>query len=122
MFLPLFAASVAFMAFVLWPRHRFVQEPLLRFFADLDSRWIIASFAAALFVCCMVCHGELARLKPHPRYLTGFYVTVSLGGAIGGIVGSSIALAASWFRPGDMSLSFSQEERSLMELQLVRMV
>jgi predicted O-methyltransferase YrrM len=33
----------------------------------------------------MVCHGELARLKPHPRYLTGFYVTVSLGGAVGGV-------------------------------------
>src|SRR5262249_14812276 len=35
--------------------------------------------------CCMVCHGELVRLKPHPRYLTGFYVTVSLGGAVGGL-------------------------------------
>ena len=33
----------------------------------------------------MVCHGELARLKPHPRYLTGFYVMVSLGGAVGGL-------------------------------------
>ena len=33
----------------------------------------------------MVCHGELVRLKPHPRYLTGFYVTVSLGGAMGGL-------------------------------------
>ena len=33
----------------------------------------------------MVCHGELARLKPHPRYLTSFYVIVSLGGACGGI-------------------------------------
>ena len=51
----------------------------------MHSRWIIAAFAAALFVCCMVCHGELARLKPHPRYLTGFYVTVSLGGALGGL-------------------------------------
>ena len=42
-------------------------------------------FALALFVCCMVCHGELARLKPHPRHLTGFYVLVSLGGATGGL-------------------------------------
>jgi hypothetical protein len=33
----------------------------------------------------MVCHGELVRLKPHPRFLTGFYVTVSLGGAVGGL-------------------------------------
>ncbi len=42
-------------------------------------------FAAGLFVCCMVCHGELARLKPDPRYLTLFYLMVSIGGAIGGV-------------------------------------
>ena len=41
--------------------------------------------AVSLFVVCMVCHGELARLKPHPRHLTGFYVIVSLGGAMGGL-------------------------------------
>ena len=41
--------------------------------------------AAALFVCCMVCHGEMVRLKPHPRYLTGFYLMVSVGGAAGGL-------------------------------------
>src|SRR4051812_7758484 len=35
-FLPLFTGSVAFMAFQLWPRHRFVEEPLLRLFVDLD--------------------------------------------------------------------------------------
>ena len=46
---------------------------------------VIGLFAAGLFVCCMVCHGELVRLKPHPRHLTGFYVIVSLGGAIGGL-------------------------------------
>ena len=33
----------------------------------------------------MVCHGELVRTKPHPRYLTGFYVAVSLGGVLGGV-------------------------------------
>src|SRR5438876_1401131 len=42
-------------------------------------------FATGLFTCCMVCHGELARLKPDPRYLTLFYLMVSIGGAIGGI-------------------------------------
>jgi len=41
-------------------------------------------YAAMVFVGCMVCHGELSRLKPHPRYLTGFYLTVALGGALGG--------------------------------------
>lgn len=41
--------------------------------------------AAALFVFCMVCHGELVRTRPHPRYLTTFYLMVSLGGAAGGL-------------------------------------
>jgi hypothetical protein len=84
-FLPLFAASLAFMAFRLWPEHTSANLPIIHIFAHLDSRWIIGCFAIALFVSCMVCHGELARLKPDPRHLTGFYVTVSLGGAIGGV-------------------------------------
>ena len=43
----------------------------------------IGVFCAGLFVACMFCHGELARLKPAPRYLTRFYLMISLGGAIG---------------------------------------
>src|SRR5450432_285418 len=73
-FIPLLIAALGFMAYRLWPEH--VSMPL---------RWVIGLLAFALFICCMVCHGELARLKPHPRYLTGFYVTVSLGGAVGGM-------------------------------------
>jgi hypothetical protein len=45
----------------------------------------ICVFTGALFICCMFCHGELAARKPHPRYLTGFYVMISLGGAAGGL-------------------------------------
>ncbi|HYM06732.1 MAG TPA: fused MFS/spermidine synthase [Terriglobales bacterium] len=45
----------------------------------------IPVFTACLFVCCMVCHGELATRKPHARYLTGFYLMVALGGAAGGL-------------------------------------
>jgi len=45
----------------------------------------ICVFIAALFICCMFCHGELAARKPHSRYLTGFYVMISLGGAAGGV-------------------------------------
>jgi len=45
----------------------------------------IGILAVALFVACMVCHGELARLKPHPRYLTAFYLAVAAGGALGGV-------------------------------------
>jgi hypothetical protein len=48
-------------------------------------------FLAVMFACCMVCHGEIALTKPAPSYLTGFYLSVSLGGAIGGVFVSVIA-------------------------------
>src|SRR6266478_2744821 len=46
----------------------------------------IVVHAFTLFVVCMVCHGELARSKPGARYLTSFYLMVSLGGAVGGVL------------------------------------
>jgi hypothetical protein len=50
---------------------------------------------SAFFVACMVCHGELARLQPHPSYLTGYYLMLSIGGAFGGFfVG---VIAPYWF-------------------------
>lgn len=51
----------------------------------------IAMSAAVLFVCRMVCHGELAALKPVPRFLTGYFVSLSLGGALGGLFVGLIA-------------------------------
>ena len=45
----------------------------------------------ALFLACMVCHGELARLKPEPARLTEFYLFMSAGGALGGLL---VSLAA----------------------------
>jgi hypothetical protein len=53
--------------------------------------WAIPTFVAALFVCCMVCHGELARLKPDPRHLTSFYMMISLGGTLGGVFVAIVA-------------------------------
>jgi hypothetical protein len=46
---------------------------------------------ATLFFLCLFCHGELARLKPAPRHLTGYYLALSGGGALGGIF---VSLAA----------------------------
>ena len=84
-FLPLMGLALAFMAYRLWPWRTSFDPPWLSHLTHMPIRWVIAAFAVGLFACCMVCHGELARLKPHPRYLTGFYVTVSLGGAMGGL-------------------------------------
>jgi hypothetical protein len=52
---------------------------------------LIPLFYAGLFVCCMFCHGELARLKPEARYATSFYLMVSLGGALGAVFVALIA-------------------------------
>jgi predicted O-methyltransferase YrrM len=45
----------------------------------------IATFSATLFSACMICHGELVRLKPSTQHLTAFYVMIALGGALGGV-------------------------------------
>lgn len=57
----------------------------------LSIRWLVAMFAVSLFLCCMFCHGELARLRPPSRELTAYYLTMAAGGAAGGLF---IALAA----------------------------
>ncbi len=51
----------------------------------------IAANSAVLFVCAMICHGELARSRPERAGLTRFYLLLSAGGAFGG---SLVALAA----------------------------
>jgi hypothetical protein len=103
-FLPLVAVALLFMAYELWPYRQNLTPPdfllpALLYIQNLPMRASIVGFAAALFICCMVCHGELVRTKPHPRYLTRFYVAISLGGVGGGLfVG---LLAPSIFRAYD---------------------
>ena len=79
-FLGLFAVAVGGMAYALSPE--FQNNPV---------KVMIPFFAAGLFICCMVCHGELARLKPHPSRLTSFYVMIALGGTLGGVFVALIA-------------------------------
>jgi hypothetical protein len=56
----------------------------------------IVNVLALMFAGCMVCHGELVRLKPHKRDLTTFYLMLSAGGALGGIF--SVVFAPLLFR------------------------
>jgi uncharacterized membrane protein len=51
----------------------------------------IAIYSVTLLICCVFCHGELYLRKPNPRYLTSFYLMLSIGGAVGGIFVSLIA-------------------------------
>lgn len=50
-----------------------------------DYLWQLGWAFGAMFFACMLCHGELARLKPAPRRLTEFYLLMSAGGALGGL-------------------------------------
>jgi hypothetical protein len=44
----------------------------------------VIAYSAFLFCFCMLCHGELVRLRPGARQLTLFYLLIALGGAVGG--------------------------------------
>jgi len=81
-----------------WYR-RWLLAPLAAISLPVTARLIsggekistIALLSAATFVLFMVCHGELARRRPAPAYLTSFYLMIAAGGALGGLF---IGLAA----------------------------
>jgi hypothetical protein len=52
---------------------------------------IIPTHLVVFFVAAMVCHGELARDRPDPRHLTGFYLWLSVGGVVGGAFTALVA-------------------------------
>lgn len=60
---------------------------------EMHIAWQIAIYVGAIFFGCLLCHGEVVRLKPDPHYLTGFYLAISVGGALGGLFVSLIAPA-----------------------------
>jgi hypothetical protein len=51
----------------------------------------VTVYSVTLFAACMLCHGELYRMKPSPRYLTKFYLLIAAGGALGGLIVAVIA-------------------------------
>jgi hypothetical protein len=63
-----------------------ISLPLMAWLSDsLALKQVTPVYALGLFVVCMACHGELARLKPEPRRLTAFYLCMSVGGALGSL-------------------------------------
>ncbi|MHC4154615.1 MAG: fused MFS/spermidine synthase [Planctomycetota bacterium] len=51
----------------------------------------ISIYLALLMACCMVCHGELFRLRPAARHLTRYYLMIAIGGALGGFFVAVVA-------------------------------
>lgn len=60
---------------------------------DVPARTHIIVYTLALFVCCMVCHGEVYRLRPGASRLTAYYLAIAGGGALGGVF---VAVLAPW--------------------------
>src|SRR5262249_17404336 len=71
----------------------------------------VAVYFGALFAMCMVCHGEVARLRPAPRHLTAFYLTLSAGGAGGGLF---VALLAPLVFPDSWEFHIYLAARTVM--------
>ncbi len=88
--------------------------PLMAWYSNsLDLKLVIPMYLFGLFVCCMFCHGELALLKPAPKYLTTYYLMISLGGAIGGLL---VGVAAPQVLPGYFELAIGLIGCSLLLL------
>jgi predicted membrane-bound spermidine synthase len=81
MFAGIFLVLVAVgpLLYLIEPEYEFVYALLL--------------FFSGMFCVCMICHGELVRLRPPPRHLTAFYLSIAAGGAIGGVLVSVVAPA-----------------------------
>ena len=79
---PMFVLSIGLMALLL---------NQVRNFQEMEVTTQVLAYLASLFFICLVCHGEMARLKPDSSKLTYFYLMVALGGALGGVFVSFVA-------------------------------
>lgn len=79
-FFPLFAAAIAGLA------HLYTSGD-----TNLHVRYAIPLYLVALFVVCMACHGELVHARPASRHVTRFYLSIALGGVLGGIFVAVVA-------------------------------
>jgi hypothetical protein len=90
---PLFLAAAA------------VMLPLMAWFSDSLDLWRAAPlYTGGLFICCMVCHGELYRMRPGPKYLTTFYLMIAVGGALGAFL---VGIGAPALLPGYYELAIT---------------
>jgi SAM-dependent methyltransferase len=79
----------------LWPLLLVALVAMAWLLIDTDYHYHLALqlgvFLPGMFVGCLFCHGELYRTRPAPRHLTVFYLTISAGGALGGLLVAVVA-------------------------------
>src|ERR1700719_691390 len=78
-FYPAFVVAVAFVIVISLPN------------ATYSFLVQLAAYSAVLFAGCMVCHGEAARTRPRSESLTAFYLSIAIGGTLGGVAVSLLA-------------------------------
>jgi len=76
-----------------WIQYAFPAVVLVLFGSSVFAgQWnLLALHTVAFFVGAMFCHGALAARRPHVDNLTEFYLWMSAGGALGGILNAIIA-------------------------------
>lgn len=102
-FIICFEAPYLYIRFVFYPFFGLsVLVAVMCLYMGVDApMWIqAAGLFSAFFFGSMVCHGELACNKPDTRYLTLYYLAVSVGGALGGIF---VVLCAPMIFTGSMA-------------------
>ncbi|PKM12238.1 MAG: spermidine synthase [Gammaproteobacteria bacterium HGW-Gammaproteobacteria-3] len=65
--------------------YSFINPAVLPYWLDLILH------LTAFFLAVMVCHGELAKQRPHTRHLTDFYLIMSFAGMLGGLFNTFVA-------------------------------
>lgn len=85
---------------------------------ELETGWrgAVVLHVGALFVLCMVLHGETARRRPAHRHLTRFYLLLSAGGALGG---AAVGLGAPMLLPSTYELGLGLALTAALGLALV---
>jgi len=65
--------------------YSFINPAVLPYWVDLGIH------LTAFFLAVMVCHGELARLRPNTKHLTTYYLIMSFAGMLGGMFNTFVA-------------------------------
>jgi hypothetical protein len=78
---------VALQPIVLLPfvAYSFINPAVLPYWVDLGLH------LTAFFLAAMVCHGELAKLRPNTQHLTIYYLIMSFAGMLGGMFNTFVA-------------------------------
>lgn len=65
--------------------YSFINPAIIPYWVNLGLHLI------AFFIAVMVCHGELAKARPHTRHLTTYYLIMSFAGMLGGMFNTFVA-------------------------------